>query len=94
MKFGILTRVFSNPSHDSGPSLVIIIHQLSRCRGHANPGNISVAWYRFDADSGRERRLTSTPRVKVKTDGTLYFEKVVSGDEGRYTCKVGGNLLR
>ena len=73
------------------------------CKGHANPGNISVMWFRHvavdNANNGggggsHEQRITSTPRLKVKSDGTLYFEKVISGDEGRYTCKVTNGFGR
>ena len=35
-----------------------------------------------------------SPLFKVKSDGTLYFEKVISEDEGRYTCKVTNGFGR
>ena len=35
-----------------------------------------------------------SPFFKVKSDGTLYFEKVISEDEGRYTCKVTNGFGR
>ena len=38
--------------------------------------------------------LTLFPPFKVKSDGTLYFEKVISEDEGRYTCKVTNGFGR
>ena len=43
------------------------------CKGHANPGNISVMWYRHVVDGSNgggshEQRITSTPRLKVSRD--------------------------
>ena len=48
------------------------------CKGHANPGNISVMWYRHVVDGSNgggshEQRITSTPRLKVRDGSDFGF---------------------
>ena len=61
----VITEKPSNVTAEEGQALEM------PCKGHANPGNISVMWFRHVMDTSNgggthEQRITSTPRLKVR----------------------------
>ena len=67
----VITERPQNVTAEEGQSLEM------PCKGHANPGNISVLWFRHVQDTNsngggtHEQRITSSPRLKVKTRNTV-----------------------
>lgn len=62
------------------------------CKGEANPGNISVAWFK----DGLPIQSVTSPNFEasVTSDGTLMIKKAKSEAQGRYTCKVSNGIGR
>ncbi|XP_059095272.1 protein turtle-like isoform X4 [Tigriopus californicus] len=62
------------------------------CKGEANPGNISVAWFK----DGIPIQSVRSPNFEasVTSDGTLVIRKAKSESQGRYTCKVSNGIGR
>ena len=60
------------------------------CAGQANPRNVSIHWYKDGKPVGSFPGLDS--RTAVRSNGSLVFDKVEAGDEGKYTCKVSNGI--
>ena len=62
------------------------------CEGEANPGNVSIKWYK---DGVPIKSIADLDRRTAKRkNGSLVFSKVEAGDEGRYTCEITNGIGR
>ena len=77
----------------SSPESFAAGRQEQMLNGRSIPSAGSSLNLKLDESNFILTELFST-LFKVKSDGTLYFEKVISEDEGRYTCKVTNGFGR
>eukprot|EP00095_Tigriopus_kingsejongensis_P006307 snap_masked-scaffold61_size441589-processed-gene-2.1 protein:Tk06307 transcript:snap_masked-scaffold61_size441589-processed-gene-2.1-mRNA-1 annotation:"protein turtle isoform x8" len=60
------------------------------CKGEANPGNISVSWFK----DGMPIRSMGDGGFAIRDDGNLVITEAKSKAQGRYTCKVTNGIGR
>lgn len=60
------------------------------CAGQAHPGNLSVSWFRGEIPIKSIGSLTH--RAQIKTDNTLYINKVMAEDQARWYCELTNGI--
>ena len=60
------------------------------CAGQAHPGNLSVSWFRAGIPYKSIGSLTG--RSQIKPDNTLYIEKVMAEDQGKWACELTNGI--
>lgn len=60
------------------------------CEAKAQPGNVTVKWFREGAPVKELASLET--RVTIKRDGSLVINPVSSEDSGQYLCEVSNGI--
>lgn len=60
------------------------------CAGQAHPGNLSVSWFRAGIPIKTIGSLSG--RGIIKPDNTLYLNKVLAEDQGKWACELTNGI--
>ena len=65
---------------------------IFNCEGQANPGNLSVSWYKGNLPVKSIDEGALSERASVRSDGALVISTVLTSDKGTYTCEVTNGI--
>lgn len=61
-----------------------------KCEAKAQPGNVTVKWFREGAPVKEVAALET--RVSVRKDGSLVINPIIPEDSGQYLCEVSNGI--